>query len=73
MDWMQRLARWERKHRRQVIRRNVRAYRKRQAKAGMRRVDVTLTADQYAALQAFKEPGETFSGAVGRMLRDAYR
>ena len=68
MNWIQRLARLERKHRRLVSRRNVRAYRKRQTEIGVRRVDAALTAHQYAILLASKRPGETFGAVVGRLL-----
>lgn len=68
MNWIQRLAHLERKHRRLVTRRNVRAFRKRQANTGVRRVDAALTAHQYAILVASKRPGETFGAAVGRLL-----
>lgn len=60
--------RLENKNRRAVIKRNVRAYRKRQRKAGMRRLDIALTPEQFALLEAFMRPGESFSQAVGRLL-----
>ena len=68
MNWLERLARLERKHRRQVTARNVRAYRKRQRQAGIRRIDVALPLKQHAALVQWMHPGETFSQAVGRLL-----
>ena len=68
MNWLERLARLERKHRRRVTARNVRAYRKRQRQAGMRRIDVALSLQQHAALLQWMRPGETFSQAVERLL-----
>lgn len=68
MNWLERLARRERKRRKQLRRRTVRAYRQRQKKAGIRRVDVALTTPQYAALAEIMRPGETFSMTVGRMI-----
>ena len=66
--FLERMARRERKHRRRVIARNVRAHRRRQRQAGMRRVDVVLPVEQHAALMLLKRPGESISQAVGRLL-----
>jgi hypothetical protein len=68
MNWLQRLARLENKRRKATIKRTVRAYRKRQEQAGMRRVDIALTAEQFALLQTFMLPTESFSKALGRLL-----
>ncbi len=68
MNWFERIERLQRKSRRQVIKRNVRAYRKRQQLSGIRRIDVALTREQFAALWAFSQSGETFSASVGRMI-----
>ena len=68
MNWLERLERLHRKNRRMVTRRNVRAYRKRQRQAGVRRIDVAVTAADYALLRAGMLPGETISGAVKRLL-----
>ena len=68
MDWIQRLALLERKHQRLVIRRNVRAFRKRQAESGVGRVDAALKPHQYAILFAAKRPGETLGATIGRLL-----
>ena len=68
MNWLERLAKLERKANRETIRRNVRAYRKRQTKAGVRRIEVALTPDQYAQLVRLMLPGATYSAAVGRVL-----
>ena len=62
------MVRRERKHRPLVIRRNVRAYRKWQARAGIRRVDVALSAIQSAAVVALMRPGETYGAALERLL-----
>ena len=72
MQWIQRLERLERKHRRIVNRSNVRAYRKRQRLAGIKRIDLALSRDQLAQLQAFMLPGESFSHAIGRMVSDCH-
>lgn len=70
MSWMERMQRLERKHCRQVIRENVRAYRKRKADAGFRRIEALLTFEQHAKLLAQMQHGETLSQAIGRMLCD---
>ena len=62
------MARWENKNRKATIKRNVRAYRKRQEQAGIRRIDVALTPEQFSLLQIFMRPGESFSMAMGRLL-----
>ena len=70
MYWDKWLARYERmrsKHRKAVIKRNVRAYRARQAKAGIVRIDVALTREHRAALEALRLPGETWGATVGRI------
>ena len=71
MGWLDRYIRLERKHRRQVTARNVRAYRKRQRQAGMKRMDVALPQTQHAAVLRLMRPGETISQAVGRLLEPA--
>jgi hypothetical protein len=68
MNWLQRLERLERKHRRLTIRRNVRAYRERQKEAGVRRLDVALDAQRYLQLRKMMAPGETISATVERLL-----
>ena len=68
MKWLERLERLNRKHRRLTIRRNVRAYRKRQRKAGMRRLDVALDEQRYAILREMTVPGESISATFGRLL-----
>jgi phosphopentomutase len=68
MRWLERYIRRERKHRRRVTARNVRAYRKRQRQAGMKRLDVGVPAEQHAALMQLMQPGKTISQAVGRLL-----
>lgn len=68
MRWLERYLRRERKHRRRVVARAVRAYRKRQRQAGIRRIDVTLPVEQHAALIQLLQPGETISQAVSRLL-----
>ena len=68
MNWLQRMARWENKNRKATIKRNVRAYRKRQEQAGMRRIDIALTPEQFALLQIFMRPDESFSTGMGRLL-----
>ena len=66
--FLERMARRERKYRRRLNARNVRAHRRRQRQAGMRRIDVVLSVQQHAALMHLKRPGETMSQAVGRLL-----
>jgi hypothetical protein len=66
--FLERMALRERKHRRRVNARNVRAYRRRLRQAGMRRIDVVLSVEQHAALMHLLQPGETISQAVGRLL-----
>ena len=66
--WLQRIERQRRKHRRQIIRRNVQAYRRRKAAAGYRRIDVVLTPVQFEALAAWMQPGESYSAAIGRLI-----
>jgi hypothetical protein len=68
MNWLERLARLERKNQRRVVARNVRAYRRRQRQAGMRRIDLALPLEQHAALVQLRRPGETISQTVGRLL-----
>lgn len=68
MRWLERIIRRERKRRRRAAAHNVRAYRRRQRQAGMRRIDVALPTEQYAALVQWMRPGETISQAVGRLL-----
>jgi hypothetical protein len=68
MNWLERLARRERKHRRAVINRNVRAYRRRQSDAGMRRIDLALSAEDYQFVKTAMLPGETISAAFARLL-----
>ncbi len=70
MNWDKWFARYERsrgKHRKAVIRRNVRAFRARQAAAGIVRIDVALTREQHAALSTLQFPGETWGATVGRI------
>ena len=68
MNWIERLERLNRKNRRQVTRRNVRAFRRRQEQAGLRRIDVALPAKHYATLRAAMMPGESISATVTRLL-----
>jgi hypothetical protein len=68
MRWLERCIRRERKRRRRAAARNVRAYRRRQRQAGMRRIDVVLPQEQHAALVQWMRPGETISQAVDRLL-----
>ena len=68
MDWLTRYLRRARKQKRRVTARNVRAYRKRQRQAGMKRLDVALPAPQHAAVLRLMLPGETISQVVGRLL-----
>ena len=68
MNWLQRLERSSRKNRRLRIRNNVRAYRQRQKRAGMHRIDVALRTEQYAILAAAMVPGESISETLGRLL-----
>jgi hypothetical protein len=68
--WLERMARRERKHRRRLNARNVRAHRRRQRQAGMRRIDVVLPVKQHAALMQLMQPGETISQTVGRLLEE---
>jgi hypothetical protein len=69
MNWMEEYLRRQRAHRRKIIARNVRAYRKRQKLSGMRRIDVALPMEQYSALVEAMAPGESISLAVSRLLR----
>lgn len=68
MNWLERLQRLKHKHGRLVIRRNVRAFRQRQKRAGVRRIDLALTNEHYALLRAAMVPGESQSATVGRIL-----
>jgi hypothetical protein len=68
MNWLERLVRLERKARRETIKRNVRAFRRRQEKAGIRRIEIALNAEQYSALVAVSRPGEAYSETVARLL-----
>jgi hypothetical protein len=68
MNWLERLARLERKNRRRDVARNVRAYRRRQRMAGMRRIDLALPLEKHAALLLLRRPGETISQTVSRLL-----
>lgn len=68
MNWFERLARLERKNHRATIKRNVRAYRQRQDKAGIRRIEVALTAEQYGQLREYALPSEPYSATIGRLL-----
>ena len=68
MNWLERWERLTCKHRRLVIRRNVRAYRQRQERGGVRRIDVALSARHYEILCREMTPNETFSAAIGRIL-----
>ena len=67
-QWLHRLARIDRKRHRRMLAANVKRFRRRNAAEGFRRVDLLLTGEQFAALMATRQPGETYSGAVGRML-----
>ena len=73
MNWIQQAERLYRKHRCEVKRRNVRAYRKRQQEAGIRRLDVALDEQRYAELRGAMLPGETVSAAIGRLLDSVSR
>lgn len=68
MRWLERIIRRERKRRRRAAAHNVRAYRRRQRQAGMRRIDVVLTQELHTALVRRMRPGETISQAVSRLL-----
>ena len=63
-----RLDRIARKTRRRTIKRNVKAYRVRQRQAGNRRLEITVSREQFAALRARMQPGDTFGAAIGRLL-----
>ncbi len=66
--WLARLERQQRKQRKGINRRNLRLFRERQAKAGVRRIDLLLTPDQYEALVAQMRPGESYSRAIVRAI-----
>ena len=68
MNWLERWERLQRKNRRLVTRRNVRAYRKRQRQTGVRRIDLALTAEHYSFIRAAMMPGESISITVRRLL-----
>ena len=63
-----RLAREQRKARRQRVRANVRAYRERKQAAGFRRIELILSEQDHRALCALLLPGESMSGALSRIL-----
>lgn len=68
MNWIDRLERLQRKHRRLAIRHNLRGFRLRQKAAGIRRIDVALSANQYNRLLDLARPDETISRTVARLL-----
>lgn len=68
MHWLERMKRLEHKHRKQVVRENVRAYRKRKADAGFRRIEALITSEQHMKLRAMMTPGESTGTAIGRIL-----
>jgi hypothetical protein len=68
MNWFERLARQERKHRRRVRASNVRAYRQRQAASGYKRIDLALTIGQYNFVEQSALEGESISRTIGRLL-----
>ena len=68
MNWLERWQKLERKNRRATIKRNVRAYRKRQAKAGIRRIEIALAPERYLLLRQIARAEETYSDTVGRLL-----
>lgn len=68
MEWLDRLARLERKRHRLATRRRLSAYRSRQKLAGMRRLDVVLSAQHYALLRSRMLPGESLSAALAREI-----
>ena len=66
--WADRLERLVRRAHRETIRRNVRAYRRRQANEGVRRIDVALSREDFARLEALMHHNETFSAAISRAI-----
>lgn len=57
-----------RRVRSETTRRNVRAHRLRRAQAGMHRLDLCVTGDQFKALTAARVPGESYSATIGRAI-----
>ena len=47
---------------------NLKAHRDRLKVSGWRRVDVTLTAEEWAVLESLRQPGETNSMCIARIL-----
>lgn len=66
--FLARLEREERKARRQRVRANVLAYRKRKQAAGLRRVEQILSEQEYRALYALLRPGESLRAVISRLL-----
>lgn len=69
LSWLQRYERRLRKQKRRAVAHHVRAYRKRQKQAGLRRIDVTMPVQEHALLLKLKRPGETMSTVILRILR----
>lgn len=69
MNWLERIAKYERKHRLTTIKRNVRAYRQRQSAAAIRRIEIALTTEQFDQLMQFRQAEETYSQSIGRLLQ----
>ena len=68
MNWLLRIERQFRKYHRTTIKRNVRAYRKRQELAGIRRIDLALSVAQYSKLLELMQPEETYSATISRLI-----
>ena len=66
--FLARLERKQRKARRQRVRANVRAYRKRKQMAGFRRIELFIGEHDYKALRSHLLPGETMSTALSRLI-----
>lgn len=68
MTWSDRLDRLVRRARRQAVKRSVRAFRQRQAKEGVKRIDVSLSREDFLALKQLMVNGETYSAAISRAI-----
>ncbi len=68
LTWSERLERFAKRARRAIVRKNVRAYRRRQAAEGVRRIDVALSREDFARLTSLMHHNETFSAAISRAI-----